>query len=368
VEYSAEDISPVKKKVVITTGPQEVEAAILGTVALYKTSVQVDGFRKGKAPASVIEQRFHDKIYEEARQDLINVHINDVMQQLGVAPLSGINVDAPQSFERGKDYVYSIEFETLPAFDLPPYEGLEVEQEKVQVDPKEVEDVLDHLRRERAQLVPVEGAGPAVDGQVASLNFAAYAEDGTPVEGIKAENFDLAIGEGQALEDFEALVKTVPYGQEGQGQIHFPDDFLAKDLAGKTVTMKVKVHAIKERKLPELNDDFAKSLGKDTVAALREAITDSYARSRTSLSKSAAQKSLLDSMLKMVTFELPPSLVETQMPPCWGILPPGWSARGAACRPGQELGRAAQGAAAEAEGLTRAECCCFPSPKRKGLR
>ena len=150
MEYSAEDISPVKKKVVITTGPQEVEAAILGTVALYKTSVQLDGFRKGKAPASVIEQRFHDKIYEEARQDLINVHINDVMQKLGVTPLSGINVDAPQNFERGKEYVYSIEFETLPAVDLPPYEGLEVEQEKVAVDPKEVEDVLTHLRRERS--------------------------------------------------------------------------------------------------------------------------------------------------------------------------------------------------------------------------
>ena len=77
MEYSAEDISPVRKKVVITTEAQEVEAAIMGAVALYKTSVQLDGFRKGKVPASVIEQRFRDKIYEEARQDLINVHIND---------------------------------------------------------------------------------------------------------------------------------------------------------------------------------------------------------------------------------------------------------------------------------------------------
>jgi len=160
VEYSAEDISPVRKKVVITTEAQEVEAAIMGAVALYKTSVQVDGFRKGKVPASVIEQRFRDKIYEEARQDLINVHINDVMQKLDVTPVAGVDVDAKGTFERGKGYEYSIEFETLPTFALPPYEGLEVEQEKVVVDEKEVHEVIERIRRDRAQLVPLRAQAP----------------------------------------------------------------------------------------------------------------------------------------------------------------------------------------------------------------
>lgn len=312
VEYSAEDLSPVKKKIVITTEPQEVEAAIMGAVALYKTSVQLDGFRKGKVPASVIEQRFRDKIYEEARQDLINVHINEVMQNLDVQPLSGINVDGAEALERGKGYAYSIEFEVLPTFDLPPYEGMEVEQEKVEVKEQEVADVIERIRRDRAQLVPVDGAGPAVDGQVASIDFAAY-ENGQPLEGVKAENFDLALGEHQALEDFEALVKTIPYGQEGEGEIRFPDDFIAKDLAGKTVTMKVKVHAVKERKLPELNDDLAKSLGLDNVDKLKETITRSYTQSRENLNKSAAQKTMLDRLLKMVDFPLPESLLDIQM-------------------------------------------------------
>ena len=312
MEYSAEDISPVRKKVVITTEPQEVEAAIMGAVALYKTSVQVDGFRKGKVPASVIEQRFRDKIYEEARQDLINVHINDVMQKLDVSPLSGLDVDTPDAFERGKGFAYTIEFEVLPAFTLPPYEGMDVEQEKVVVDQKEVQEVLDRILRDRAQLVPVDGTGPAVDGQIATVDFAAF-ENGEPVEGVKAESFDLALGERQALEDFEALVKTVKYGEEGEGEIRFPDDFLAKDLAGKTVTMKVKVHAIKERKLPELDDELAKTLGLESVEKLKETIGNSYTQSRGNLNKSVAQKTLLDALLKMVEFELPPSLVEVQM-------------------------------------------------------
>ena len=118
---------------------------------------------------------------------------------------------------------------------------------------------------------------------------------------------------GEHLEDFEALVKTIPYGQEGEGEIHFPEDFLAKDLAGKTLTMKVKVHAVKERKLPELNDDLAKSLGLESVDKLKETIARSYTQSRENLNKSAAQKTILDRLLKMVDFPLPESVLDIQM-------------------------------------------------------
>ncbi|GHU95364.1 trigger factor [Deltaproteobacteria bacterium] len=312
MEYKVEELSPVRKKVIITTEPQEVEAAIMGAVALYKTSVQLDGFRKGKVPASVIEQRFRQKIYEEAHQDLVNVHLNEVMQTLGVTPVSGIDLDGPNTLERGSGYTYSIEFEVLPEFDLPPYEGLDAEQEKVVLKEEVVTDVIERILRDRAQLLPVDGLGPAVDGQVVNLDFAAY-ENGKAVEGVNSKNFNLALGERQALEDFEALVKTIQYGQEGESEIRFPDDFLARDLAGKTVTMKVKVHAIKERKLPELNDELAKSLGVETVDKLKQNISDSYVKSRTDLNKSATQKNILDKLLKMTKFPLPQSMVDIQI-------------------------------------------------------
>jgi trigger factor len=312
VEYKTEELSPVKKKVVITTEAQEVETAIAGAVALYKSSLQLDGFRKGKVPASVVEKRFHGKIYEEARQDLVNVHINEVMQSLGVNPVSGINLDGPDTLERGKGYTYSIEFEVLPALDLPPYEGMEEEQEKVVVKEEEVDEVIERIRRDNARLVPVDGNGPAVDGQVVNLDFAAYA-DGAPLENVSAENFELTLGERQALEEFEALVKTIPYGGEGEGEIHFPDDFIAPHLAGKTVTMKVRVHAVKERRLPDLDNELAKKLGLETIGELREKIADSYLKSRTGLNKSATQKKILDKLVKMTDFPLPESMVDIQV-------------------------------------------------------
>ncbi len=312
MEYRVEDLSPVKKKVVITTEPQEVDAAIMGTVAVYKTSVRIDGFRKGKVPASLVEQRLHDKIYAEAQQDLINVHINDIMQKLGVVPLGKVTIDADDAFERSKNYTYSIEFEVLPSFQLPPYEGMEVEQEKVVVDEQDEQRLLDHILRSHAKIVPVEGNAPARDGQIANIGFAAY-EDGKLLEDFKVENFNLALGEHQALEAFENLVKTIPNGGEGEGEITFPQDFITEALAGKTVLMKIKVYAVKEYKLPELTDAFAKTLGKESVAALRSTIHDSCAKTLFDLHKSAAQKKLLDRMLKMVDYELPTSMVETAM-------------------------------------------------------
>ena len=311
MEYTVEDVSPVKKKVQITVDPKEVEAAIMAAVALYRTSVKLDGFRKGKVPASVIESRFRDKIYEEAKQDLVNVHINEVVQALGATPVSSIDFDG-KGLERDKPYVYSISFEVLPTFELPPYEGMEVEQEKAVVKDEEVQEVIDRILKERAELVPAEGKGPAVDGQVVELDFAAY-ENGVAVEGIAAQNFQLSLGERQALEAFEELVKTIAIGETKEGDVTFPADFIAPDLAGKTVTMKITVHAIKDRKTPELNDELAKTLGVENVEKLRAAIVESYSSSRNNLYKGAAQKVLLDRLLKMVDFPLPEALVENHL-------------------------------------------------------
>lgn len=367
MEYSVEDISPVKKKVVITTEAQEVEAAVMGAVALYRTSVQLDGFRKGKVPASLIEQRFRDKIYEEARQDLINVHINDVMQQLNVQPLGGLNVDGPAALERGKDYCYSIEFEVLPAFDLPAYEGLEIEQEKVIVDEKEVADVIDRLRRDRAKLVPVDGNEPARDGQIASIDFSAY-ENGQPMEGVSGQNFDLALGEHQALPEFEALVKTIPYGQEGEGEITFPEDFLAKEMAGKTVTMKVKVHSVKERQLPELNDEFAKAFGMDSVDKLKESLTSNYRKNREELNRGAAQKSLLDKLLKMVDFPLPESIVDVQIRSLMGNLAARLERQGKSLDSlGKSVDDLRKEMLPEAEDMARAQVFLLSVARKEGL-
>jgi len=308
MEYVVEDLSPVKKKIKVSLDAQEVDAAIAASVAMYRNSVQIDGFRKGKAPASVVEKRFRDRIYQEAKQDLINVHINEVLQAGGFVPVAGIELDGGD-LTRGEALNYSFSFEVLPEFELPAYEGMEVEQETTVVEPEEVQQVLDRIRRDRSTLHPVDGSGPPVDGQVAVISFEGFEGD-KPLEGVKAQNFELPLGERQALEDFEALVKTIPLDGEKEGDIAFPADFINPQLAGKTVRMRVCVHAVKERRLPELDQELAKAMGFENVDKLRAGITESYRKSRESLHRATAQKALLDSLLKTVDFTLPQSMLD----------------------------------------------------------
>ncbi len=313
MEYTVEDLSPVKKKITVTVPVEEVNAALAATIAVYRSSVNIAGFRKGKVPASVIEGRFRKEVYNEATQDLVNVHINEIVGGLDCQPASRIDFDGGQ-LERDKSFVYSISFEVMPAFDLPAYEGLEVEQEKPEIDEKEVAEVLERIRTNLAEAVPVAEHRSAKDGEIAVLDFAAYDEAGEPLRGVAADNFELSLGNNQALPDFEELVKKALPGEPLEGTVAFPNDFINAEFAGKSVTMKLTVHAVKERRLPELDDDLAKKAGGfESFDKMRETVEQSYLESRTQLCKAQAQKGMVDKLLAGVEFPVPDSMLELYM-------------------------------------------------------
>lgn len=313
MEYTVEELSPVKKKINVSVSGDEVDAALAGALALLKKDVQLDGFRKGKVPASVIAKRFHADIEKEARDNLINVHINDIVDKTGSRPVSAITMsgeDAP--LVKGQPFQYTMEFEVMPTFDLPPYEGLAEEEEEAVATPEKLDQMVNRLREMRAQFVPVDGSEPAKDGQIATIDFDII-EDGKPLEDYKGKGVNLAIGRGEALSEFEQLVKTIPQGHTGEGPVTFPEDFLSKELAGKTLTAKITVHAVKEKKLPELDDTFAESWGYENAASVRETMKKSMLKVENDLHKSATEKKLLDKLVKQVDFELPPSFVDTEV-------------------------------------------------------
>jgi trigger factor len=312
LDYTVTQISPVKTQVNVNVLAEEADAALATAVALYRSKADIKGFRKGKVPASVVESRFKKEIVAEATTDLINVHINDIMGELKLSPLSGLDV-SEASLAKGQPLSYTFSFEHAPAFDLPDYKGQAIEEEDVVVSDADIESVIERVRKNLAEVTPISMDRPPVDGDVVSVSFEAF-ENGQAVPGVRAENFELTLGEGQALPDFETLVKTVPSGGEGSAEMTFPADFINADLAGRTVTMKVALHVIKERKLPPVDDELAKKAGNfENLDKMREAITLSYKKSREDLHRSSAQKKLLDKLLAGLDFELPPLVVEQQM-------------------------------------------------------
>lgn len=312
MEYKVEELSPVKRKVVVDVPLEEVQAALAATIALYRKDADIKGFRKGKVPSSVVEGKFRKQIYAEATTDLINFHLNEIMGELGVSPLSGIDVDAKE-MDRDQAYGYSFTFEVAPDFDLPEYKGLVVEEEEIEVDPKQVEIVIERIRQNVAKTKIIKEERPVGNGDIAVIDFQALQDD-KPMEGVAANKFELPLGEGNSLPEFEAIVSGMVPGQTKEAELTFPDDFLNEQLAAQTVLMRVTLHAIKVKELPEVNDDFAELAGGyKNVQELREAIEKSYVSTREQLVKGDAQKKLLDQIKAGVDFELPPSVVEEQI-------------------------------------------------------
>lgn len=309
MEYKLEEISPTEKKISVTTPVEEVNGALTATIALYRKSADIKGFRKGKVPSSMIESRYQKQIYSEATGDLINYHLNEIMSELKETPLSGLMFDGQNELVRDKEFIYSFRYEVIPAFELPTYKGLEVDEEEAVMDKAETQKVLDRLRENLAELKIVSKIRKAKDGDIAIFDFQGYDGD-TVLENVKASNFQLEIGRGQALEDFEKILKTLKPGEEGEGDVVFPQDFFNKDLAGKTVHMKISLHTLKEKILPEVNEEFAQKANQSSLKVLHETIEKSYLATKNNLLKSESQKKMLDDLIAKVDFPLPQSVVD----------------------------------------------------------
>jgi trigger factor len=312
MEYKVEEISPVKRKIFVEVPAEEATAAIVAGIAMYRMQADVKGFRKGKVPSSVIESRYRSQIYGEATTDLINYQINEIMSGLSIQPMSRIDVDAKE-LVRDEDFNYSIEFEVAPKLDLPKYKGLTIEEVKAVVGDDEVAEVEARILENNAEVKVIEDVRSPKDGEVVSVSFGAY-QDGKIVEGIQAENFDMVLGSNQALPEFEALLKTMTTGEDGETDVTFPEDFINDNLAGQTVTMKAKLHAVKERITPKMSDSVAMKAGFKDVETMRKGIYESYASQRKQMNKSAAQSQLLASIIEGIKdFPMPPSMVEDRI-------------------------------------------------------
>jgi len=312
MDYKVEELSPVTRKINVTVPVEEVNAALAAGVALYRHRYEIKGFRRGKAPSSVVESKFRAQIYGEATTDLINYQINEILGTLKLMPLSRLDVDSKE-LVRDAEFVYTISFEVAPDFDLPNYEGLKVDVEKAVVKDEEVREVEQRVLENAAVVKTITEVRPAADGDIVIISFGAYKNEQI-FQGIQAENFELQLGLKQALPEFEAMLKTLKTGEKGECEVVFPADFINPEMAGETLTMRATLHAIKEKTIPELTDEVAKKAGGfDSVEKMREAIVKSYMTSREQLNKSVAQKKLMDQLLSQVSFELPPSLVENRI-------------------------------------------------------
>ena len=275
---------------------------------------RIPGFRPGKAPVTLIRRRFAAEIKGEVLESLVPEFLEQALTEKKLSPVTRPEVDKVDFTEAGP-LKFRATFEVLPEFVLGDYKNLEIEVGDLEAGDAEVDKTLEEMRERAATYVPVEGRA-AKDGDFVQVKIM-----GTPAGGgdpIRADNVQCHIGAEETLEAFNENLRGASPGETRRFETKYPDDYPDEKLKGKTYNYAVEVRAIKEKKLPELNDDFVKEIGEGasgatTLEELRGKIRERLAAAREEHQQSQGREKILDELVKRHDFPVPEALIEHQM-------------------------------------------------------
>jgi trigger factor len=275
---------------------------------------RIPGFRPGKAPVTLIRRRFADDIQGEVLQSLVPDYLGQILEERKLIPVTQPQVDQVD-FNEGGPLKFRATFEVLPEFELGDYKNPEVEIEAAELGDAQVDKALEEMRERAATFVPIEGRG-IQDGDFALLKLA-----GTPMGGgepIHADDVLCHIGAEETLPSFNENLRGASAGETKGFETRYPEDYPDPKLAGKTYTYSVEVRAIKEKRLPDLNDEFAKDVGASvggvtTLAELRAKVREQLDAARERQQEMQAREKVLETLVKRHDFPVPEALVEHQM-------------------------------------------------------
>ena len=270
------ELDPVRRKVEVEIPEGEVKDIEEKVYNDLRRQVSIKGFRPGKVPKSIISLYYKDQIKDELRKRIIDKTIGEALSMANVNPIGEPFVD----FVEEEGHIgYILECEVMPEIELPPYKGIEVVIEPIKVTEEEIDARIEQLREMQAELLSKEADYKAAEGDFVVISFQAYM-NGEPVEDIKADAYPLELGKSILLPDFENQLYGMKAGDEKEIDIDFPDDYPDKRFAGKGMLFKVTVKEIREKHLPEIDDEFAKDFDYDDINALRDGIRKEIEREK----------------------------------------------------------------------------------------
>ena len=228
----------------------------------------VPGFRKGKVPMNIAEKYYGvEMFYEDAFNEVVPAIYDKEIKENNLEVVSRPDIDIVQ-MEKGKDLIFTAVVQTKPEVELGKYKGIELKKIEYTVEDKDVEHELEHMAEKNARVITVEDR-EVQEGDIAVIDFEGSI-DGVPFEGGKAENHELEIGSHTFIEGFEDQVVGMKIDEEKDINVTFPEEYFSKDLAGKPAVFKVKLHEIKAKELPKMDDEFAKDVSEfDTLKELK---------------------------------------------------------------------------------------------------
>ena len=307
MKSAVETLNPTRVKLTVEVPFEELKPSLDAAYRKISQQISVPGFRKGKVPAMVVDQRVgRGVVLDEAVNDALPKLYVQALQDNNITPLSQPQIDLGE-FEDGTDLNFTAELDVLPDITLPSYEGIEAEVEDIVVGADEVELELEALRERFGSLVPVER--PAGDGDFVTMDLSA-AKDGEPIEEAQATGMSYQVGRGSMLDGLdEALL-----GMSADEEKTFSSTLVGGEYKDQLVDVTVKVTAVKEQELPELDDEFAQTASEfDTIDELRADLLDRLTREARVEQASEARDAVLEKLLTMVEIPLPDAAVAEEL-------------------------------------------------------
>jgi trigger factor len=310
MKVTVEELSPSKRALQVELPPEQVAARMEATLKEMSRKIHIPGFRKGKVPPDIIQRRFQSDLQEEVLRELIPDSYRQALTQVDFTPVSQPRVEDVH-FHAGEPLRYRAIVEVKPPVTVEDYRGIPLERKAVEVTDQEVDRALEFLREDAAEYVPMEG-WPALREDLIVLDHEGTIH-GKPFKGGSGKNLTLLLGRGGYLPGFEEQVVGLQKGDTKQFRLAFPADSPRKDLAGRAADFKVTVKEVKKRRLPELNDEFARTAGDvDSVAALRDKLREQLKTRKTRNQEAELKRALMEKLAAAHEVELPEALVEAE--------------------------------------------------------
>ena len=298
-------------KLTIEVSAEELEKAIESVYQRSKKNISVPGFRKGKVPRKMIERMYGKEVfYEDAVNDLLPDAYEDALEECEEEIVSSPKIEVIQ-VEAGKPLIFTAEVATKPEIGLGKYKGVKIDKIDTEVTEEEVNAQVDRERENNARNIAVEDR-PVKDGDMTVIDFEGFV-DGVAFEGGKGEDYPLTIGSGAFIPGFEEQLVGAEIGKEVEVNVTFPENYQAEELKGKAALFKCTVKEIKEKELPELDDEFASEASEiETLAEYTEDIKKNLSERKAQEAKRAKEDAVIDAIINDSDIEIPDPMLETE--------------------------------------------------------
>jgi len=272
----------------------------------------IPGFRKGKAPMQIVEKHYGSEIfYEDTFNELVPDIYDEAIKENKIEAVSRPDIDITQ-MEKGKNLIFTAIVQIKPEVTLGKYKGIELEKIEYTVSDEDIDHELGHMAERNSRLITIDNR-PVEKGDITIIDFEGSI-DGVPFEGGKAEKHELEIGSNTFIPGFEDQVIGMKLDEEKDINVSFPEDYFSKELAGKPAVFKVKLHEIKKKELPKMDDEFAKDVSEfDTLDELKNSIKEKLNKENEEKAKYETEDSAIKAVCENVEVDIPSGMIETEI-------------------------------------------------------